>query len=289
MFFNKVAKVKAFSNKKTLKLNGKLLDLSIPKVMGVLNVTPDSFYDGGRYIDTESVTSQAQKMVDENVDIIDIGGYSTRPGAIEVSEEEEKQRVCSAIETIKKAFPELPISVDTFRASVAKAAINTGASMINDVSGSSLDEKMFETVGDLNVPYVLMHMKGNPQTMTQLAQYDNMLFEIMDYFQKKVNILRSFGTTDIVIDVGFGFAKTIDQNYELLRNLSYFQALELPLLAGVSRKSMIYKTLKIKPEEALNGTTVVNTLAILNGANLLRVHDVKEAKETITIINKTFA
>jgi dihydropteroate synthase len=274
---------KVFSSNKTLNLRGELMDLSTPKVMGILNVTPDSFYDGGRYTDEQSILKQVEKMQREGADLIDVGGYSTRPGAGGISEEEELNRAVDAIRIIMKVFPEAVLSVDTFRSSVAKAATSEGASMINDISGGELDEKMFDTVASLHVPFVLMHMRGTPQTMTQLSQYENLLKDMTDYFHQKINRLHELGVSDIIIDPGFGFAKTVEQNFEVLRNLNYLHILGKPILAGLSRKSTIWRTLETGPEESLNGTTVLNTVALLKGANLLRVHDVKEAVECIRL------
>lgn len=284
------SKGKLFSSKKTLNFKGKLIDLTSPIVMGVLNVTPDSFYDGGRYEkDAAVLLRQAEKILQEGATIIDIGGYSSRPGADPISAEEEKKRTINAIELVSKSFPEAYISVDTFRAEVARDAVNAGACMINDISGGNLDDHMFDTVASLQVPYVLMHMRGTPQTMNELNKYDDLIGEITDYFQMKLTQLREKGVADVIIDPGFGFAKTIDQNYELLRKLQDFQILDVPVLAGLSRKSMLYKRLKITADEALNGTTVLNTLAILNGASILRVHDVKEAIQTIKILKYTYS
>jgi len=274
---------KVFSSNKTLNLRGGLLDLSTPKVMGILNVTPDSFYDGGRYTDDQSILEQVEKMQRDGADVIDVGGYSTRPGAKEISGGEELSRVVNAIRIIVKAFPESILSVDTFRSSIAKAAVLEGACMINDISGGEMDEKMFDTVASLQVPFVLMHMRGTPQTMSRLSEYDNLLKDIVDYFHKKINRLHELGVNDIIIDPGFGFAKTVEQNFELLKNLNYLKILRKPILAGLSRKSTIWRTLETSPEESLNGTTVLNTVALLNGANLLRVHDVREAVECIRL------
>ena len=274
---------KVFSTNKTLNVRGKLWDLSTPKVMGIHNVTPDSFYDGGRYLEEKSILEQVEKMQRDGADVIDVGGYSTRPGAKEISGGEELERVVNAIRIILKAFPESILSVDTFRSSIAKAAVMEGACMINDISGGELDEKMFDTVAYLQVPFVLMHMRGTPQTMSSLSQYDNLLKDITVYFHKKINRLHELGVNDIIIDPGFGFAKTVEQNFELLKNLNYLKILGKPILAGLSRKSTIWRTLETSPEESLNGTTVLNTVALLNGANLLRVHDVREAVECIRL------
>jgi dihydropteroate synthase len=271
-----------------LNLKGDLVDVSIPLVMGVLNVTPDSFYDGGKYSQKKAILQQAEVMLSEGAHIIDIGGYSSRPGAEDISAEEEKKRVVESIKLVSKTFPTAYISVDTFRASVARESIEAGACIINDISGGALDEEMFDTVAEMGVPYVLMHMRGTPQTMTQLTSYDNLLLDILDYFQLKVAQLRALGVADIIIDPGFGFAKTPSQSYELLGQLASFQVLNLPIMAGVSRKSMIYRKLGITPQEALNGTTVLNTIALMNGATILRVHDVKEAIETIKLYKLTY-
>ncbi|WP_277484050.1 dihydropteroate synthase [Catalinimonas alkaloidigena] len=258
--------------------------------MGILNVTPDSFYDGGRYVsDESSLLNQAETILKEGAKIIDIGGYSSRPGAAHISTEEEIKRVIKGIELVSKFFPEAYISIDTFRSEVAREAVGAGACMINDISGGNLDDHMFSTVASLQVPYVLMHMRGTPQEMKELTEYEDLTGEIVDYFQKKLTVLREKGVADVIIDPGFGFAKTIDQNYELLRKMQDFQMLDVPILAGLSRKSMIYKRLGITAEDALNGTTVLNTVAIMNGASILRVHDVKEAIQTIKILKKIYS
>lgn len=256
-----------------------------PRVMGILNVTPDSFYDGGRFTTEKSILTQVEKMVIEGADIIDIGAYSSRPGAIDIPAKEESERMIRAVSAVRKKFPEIILSADTFRADVAKAAINEGAAMINDISGGK-DENMFETAALLRVPYVLMHMRGTPQTMTQLTQYDNLLKDIVDYFHIKVAKLHEVGVKDIIIDPGFGFAKTTEQNFELLEKLHYFKILEKPILAGLSRKSFLWKTLGTNPEGALNGTISANTIAVLQGASLLRVHDVKEAVDCIRLVSQ---
>ncbi len=276
---------KIFSVNKTLNLRGTLMDLSVPKVMGILNVTPDSFYDGLRYTDEASILKQVEKMIAEDADFIDVGGYSTRPGAEEISEEEEVKRVLPAIELIVKNFPDAIISIDTFRSAVARQAINSGASMINDISGGNLDDAMYQVVAELNVPYILMHLRGTPQTMAKQTDYENLLKEITDYFHQRIYQLHQLGVMDIIIDPGFGFAKNVGQNFELLRNLDYLRILGKPVMVGLSRKSMIWRTLKIKAENALNGTTSLNTIALLKGASILRAHDVREAKEVIQLIN----
>lgn len=277
------AKDKLFEVKSTLNINGNLVSLDEPQVMGILNITPDSFYADSRVNQDTAILKKAEQMVEEGALILDIGGYSTRPGAEDISPEEESKRVTQAISLIRSKFPDVLISVDTFRSSVAKAAVESGANIINDVSGGILDTTMFETVAQLKVPYILMHMRGTPQTMKDLNQYDNLLVDIGKELAEKCNQLKSLGVADIIIDPGFGFAKSIAQNYELLRNLGYFIRLGYPLLAGLSRKSMIYKTLHIEPSEALNGTTALNMVALQNGASILRVHDVKEANETIKL------
>ena len=286
---NLKAKDTGFSVKKTLKLHGNLLDLAQPRVMGILNVTPDSFYEGSRKQSRQELLGQAEKMLTEGADILDIGGYSSRPGAADISGEEEWQRVGLAVKLLTEHFPHAPLSIDTFRAEVARKAVLEGAALINDISGGELDAAMFDTVAQLQVPYILMHMRGNPQNMKELNQYDNMLHEIFDYFAAKLNKLRRLGVHDIVIDPGFGFAKNIAQNYELLQNIGYFSALGVPTLVGLSRKSLIYKKLNISPEESLNGTTVLNTISLMQGASILRVHDVKEAVEAVKLYKLTFS
>lgn len=270
----------------TINCKGNLIDLSVPKVMGILNCTPDSFFDGGKYKSESDILQQVEKMLDEGATFIDIGAYSSKPGADFVSEDEELQRLLPIIDLVLKHFPETLLSVDTFRSNVAQNAIENGAAIVNDISAGMLDENMLETVAKLQVPYVMMHMKGNPQTMQSLANYEDVVKEIMFYFSERINKARSFGLNDIIIDPGFGFAKTVEQNYEILQKLDYFNILELPLLVGVSRKSMIYKTLENSPKEALNGTTVLNTIALQKGANILRVHDVKEAIECVALVEK---
>jgi len=267
----------------TLNCSGKLVSLHQPLIMGILNLTPDSFFDGGKHNSTEKALQQTEKMLAEGADIIDVGGYSTRPNAKHISEKEEMSRVLPVIEAIKTHFPECIISIDTFRASVAQRAIKAGASIINDVSGGQLDEKMFETVAQMQVPYILMHSRGNPQTMSQLCHYENIFLEILHFFEQRIEKLTILGVKDVILDLGFGFAKTREQNFLLLKHLSYFQLLERPMLVGVSRKSMIYKTLGIEPSQALNGTTALNMFALTQGANLLRVHDVAAAKETLLL------
>lgn len=266
-----------------MNINGNLVSLDEPQVMGILNITPDSFYADSRVNQETAILKKAEQMVEEGAFILDIGGYSTRPGAEDISTEEEIRRVIEAISLIRSQFSDTLISVDTFRSKVAKAAVDSGANIINDVSGGNLDEQMFDTVAQLRVPYILMHMRGTPQTMKNLNQYDNLLVDIGKELAERCNELKSLGVADIIIDPGFGFAKSIAQNYELLQNLDYLIRLGYPLLAGLSRKSMVYKTLGIEPQDALNGTTALNMVALQNGASILRVHDVKEANETIKL------
>ncbi|GAA4271257.1 dihydropteroate synthase [Aquimarina gracilis] len=254
--------------------------------MGILNVTPDSFYDGGQYKDEYQILSQTEKMLTEGATFIDIGAYSSRPGADHISEEEEKKRILPIITLLLKKFPEILVSVDTFRSEIAKRSIEAGAALINDISAGNLDKNMISTVGELKIPYIMMHMKGTPQTMKSMDQYEDLINEINLYFSKKVAQARQHGINDIIIDPGFGFAKNVTQNFELLKNLELLHIHNLPILAGLSRKSMIYKTLNTEPAQALNGTTSLNTIALLKGTSILRVHDVKEAIECITLINQ---
>lgn len=265
---------------------GNLIDLKNPKVMGILNTTPDSFFDGGKFNDGKKILNQVEKMLQDGATFIDVGAYSSKPGAEFVSEEEELSRLLPVLELILKHFPNIYLSIDTFRSNVAKRAVENGAAMINDISAGLLDDKMIETVAQLQVPYVMMHMKGNPQNMQSLANYDDIVKEMVFYFSERINTARRFGLNDIIIDPGFGFAKTLEHNYEVMRKMDYFSILELPLLIGVSRKSMIYKLLESTPQEALNGTTVLNTIALQRGASILRVHDVKEAMECVKIIEQ---
>lgn len=267
----------------TINCRGNLIDLTIPKVMGILNVTPNSFYDGGKYANDKALLNQAAKMLEEGATFIDIGAYSSKPSAEFVSEADEIARLVPVVQLILQHFPETLISVDTFRAKVAKAALEAGTCIVNDIAAGGLDEQMMQTVADFQVPYIMMHMKGNPQTMQSLAQYNNITKEVLFYFSEKIAQARSFGINDLIIDPGFGFAKTTEQNFELLANLELFDRLELPILVGVSRKSMIYKTLETTAEFALNGTTVLNTIALQKGSNILRVHDVKEAIECVKL------
>lgn len=264
---------------------GKLIDLSVPRIMGILNITPDSFYTNSRFDDLSKVLTQVEKMILAGATFLDIGGHSTRPGARPVGEEEELSRVMPVVESILKHFPEALISIDTFRAKVAAECVKAGSVMINDVSGGLLDDKMFETVADLDVPYVLMHSRGTPETMQQMTDYDDLVVDVLDDLQQKVFQLRQLGIKDIIVDLGFGFAKTADQNYILLNHLRDFEIMNCPMLVGVSRKSMIWRKLNISANDALNATTVLNTVALMKGANILRVHDVKEAMEVVKLVD----
>ena len=267
--------------------NGKLMDLSEPQVMGILNVTPDSFYAGSRAETERDITQRIHQIVNEGASIIDIGAYSSRPNAQHISAEEEMSRLRTGLELIRKHYPEAIVSVDTFRADIARMCVEEyGVAIINDISAGNMDEQMFSTIARLGVPYIIMHMKGTPQNMQENPHYDHFLKEIFYYFSEKVQKLRDLGAKDIIIDPGFGFGKTIEHNYELMNHLEEFHLFELPILVGISRKSMIYKLLGITPEEALNGTTALNTIALTKGAHILRVHDVKEAVECVKIVQK---
>jgi dihydropteroate synthase len=270
----------------TINCRGTLLDLSSPVVMGILNVTPDSFFADSRANNVLSLLAQAEKQLLEGAKILDIGGMSTRPGAVMINETTELNRILPAIRAITRAFPEAIVSVDTFRANIARACVDEGAHIVNDVSGGSLDVNMFSKIADLNVPYILMHMKGTPQTMQSLTQYDDVALEILDFFIEKVGLLRGLGVKDIILDVGFGFAKNTEQSFELLRKLPVFKILECPILAGISRKGMIWKTLGVTADESLNGTTAAHIFALQGGTKILRVHDVKAAIEAICIFEK---
>lgn len=271
--------------KRTLNCNGKLIDLSQPKVMGILNFTPDSFYSDSRIKTDPNLLHKIESMLSDGATFIDIGAYSSRPGADFVSESEESKRLFPALEIILKEFPKTLISVDTFRSAIASTAIDMGAALVNDISGGNLDEYMFELVAKKQVPYILMHMRGTPQTMSSLNTYDNLILDVISELQTKVNRLQELGLNDLIIDPGLGFAKDLDQNYELVKHLGSFKVLDQPLLIGASRKSMIYKTLECDVAESLNGTTVVHTASLLNGASILRVHDIKPAMEAIKITN----
>ena len=270
----------------TLNCKGKLLDLSPPKVMGILNLTPDSFYDGGKYKDETSILGQVEKMLNEGANIIDIGAYSSRPGAQHISEEEELKRIVPIVKLVINKYPTIILSIDTFRSKVAKQCINEGAAIINDISAGEMDKNMMKTVAELQVPYCMMHMKGTPQNMQTNPIYENITQEVIYYFSEKIAKARSYGINDVVIDPGFGFGKTLDHNYTLLNELELLNNLDAPILVGVSRKSMIYKELNITPAEALNGTTVLNTIVLQKGAGIIRVHDVKEAVEAVQLIEK---
>lgn len=270
----------------TLNCNGRLLVANTPLVMGIVNATPDSFYTGSRFTGADAILSECEKMINEGADIIDIGGQSTRPGSVPVSADEELNRVIDSIAAVHKNFPEIYISVDTYFANVAKESVAAGAAIVNDISAGSLDKDMIGTVATLSVPYVLMHMQGSPQNMQLEPHYENVTREVLDFFINKVSLLQKEGIKDIIIDPGFGFGKTIDHNFELLKNLSVFKTLDCPVLLGISRKSTIYKTLGISADEALNGTAVLNTVGLMNGADIIRVHDVKEAREAITLVNR---
>jgi len=267
----------------TLNCNGRLLVLDNPLVMGIINATPDSFYEGSRFSGPDKILIQAEKMINEGADILDIGGQSTRPGSEQLSEEMELNRTIESIEAIRQRFPEIIISVDTYYSAVAKKCVEAGANIVNDISAGTMDEEMLSTIASLQVPYIAMHMKGTPQTMQQLANYENVTSEVLDFLIRKKNECKLAGIVDVIIDPGFGFAKTIAHNFKLLKDLSVFKMLDVPLLVGLSRKSSVYKTLGTSPGEALNGTTVLNTIALMNGANILRVHDVKEAKEVVNL------
>jgi dihydropteroate synthase len=272
-----------FDTQRTINCNGILLDLEIPRVMGILNVTPDSFYDGGRYQEKESILAQVEKMVTEGADIIDIGGMSSRPGADIIGIDEELKRVIPAVEAVSKRFPETVISIDTIHSKVAVESIGAGAHLVNDISAGKMDDKMYETVARLGIPYILMHMQGRPSDMQEQPVYEDVVQEVLDFFIQETGQLRALGVKDVILDPGFGFGKSVDHNYQLLKKMEAFQILDCPLLTGVSRKSMINKVLNISPREALNGTTALHMVALMNGSQLLRVHDVKEAKQTVRL------
>ncbi|MDB5016510.1 MAG: dihydropteroate synthase [Mucilaginibacter sp.] len=278
-----MAKDTFFKKKATINASGKLIDLSSPKVMGIINLTPDSFFSGSRTPDVAEAVQQAGKMLDEGAAFLDLGAYSSRPGAEDISVAEETDRLLPAVEAIAAAFPDAVISIDTFRSKVAEAAINMGAHIINDISGGQLDEDMFAIVARLQVPYILMHMKGNPKTMQQLANYDDVFAEVYDYFTEKYHQLKNLGVHDVIIDPGFGFAKKAGHSYALMKRLQDLNQLQLPILVGISRKKMIYGLLDTTAESALNGTTALNTIALTKHANILRVHEVKEAVEVVKV------
>ncbi|SHN02706.1 dihydropteroate synthase [Mucilaginibacter sp. OK098] len=279
-----MAKDTFFHKKVTVNAGGKLIDLSKPKVMGIINLTPDSFYAGSRRPGTDAALLQAEKMLTEGADFLDLGAYSSRPGADDISVQEETDRLLPVVEAIVNRYPDAVLSIDTFRAQVAEAAVEAGAHIINDISGGQLDADMFATVARLQVPYILMHMKGNPKTMNQLAVYDDVFAEVYDYFAEKYYQLKQLGVHDVIIDPGFGFAKKPEHGYALMKRLQDFNMLGLPVLVGISRKKMIYSELGIDASDALNGTTALNTISLTKGANILRVHDVKEAVEAVKIL-----
>lgn len=270
----------------TINCKGDLIDLTHPKVMGILNITPNSFFDGGKYKTDLDFLKQAELMLNKGADFIDLGAYSSKPSAEFVSTQQELNRIVPVVELLVKAFPEVKLSIDTFRSQVARATIEAGASMVNDISGGTLDELMLETVGELSVPYILMHMRGTPETMQSLTQYQDLVLEVNTFFSQQIALARQAQINDIILDPGFGFAKTLEQNYELMDKLELLNIFELPLLVGISRKSMIYKLLQTSADQALNGTSVLNTIALLKGAKILRVHDVQEAVEATKILNQ---
>lgn len=270
----------------TINCKGQLIDLSQPKVMGILNITPNSFFDGGRYSSEEEILVKVEKMLTEGATFIDIGAYSSKPSAEFVSEEEELNRIVPVVQLLVKHFPKILISIDTFRSKVASACIENGAAIINDISAGNLDDKMLEVVAHYQVPYIMMHMRETPQTMQSMTTYEDIVKEMLFYFSEKIAQARSLGINDLIVDPGFGFAKTIEQNYEVMQKLSLFHNFALPVLVGISRKSMIHKTLAIGADEALNGTTFLNTIALTKGAQILRVHDVKEAVECVKLFEK---
>jgi len=273
-----------FSRNLSINLNGRIMDLSIPRIMGIMNATPDSFYDGSRMPDPDQAVETARQMIDQGAAILDIGAVSSRPGAEEVSEEEELNRLSPVLEALRKEFPEFPLSVDTWRSGVVRTVHQRfRVDMINDISAGQLDPHMFPTISELQLPYIMMHMQGTPDTMQDSPVYDNIIDELLQFFGERVHQLRKRGVNDIIIDPGFGFGKTIEQNYQLLMDLDSFQMMELPIMAGISRKSMIYRTLELDPGEALNGTTAAHMAALLKGSSLLRVHDVRAAVETVKI------
>ena len=279
-----MAEINFFELKNTLNIKGKLIDLSKPKVMGILNLTPDSFYGNSRSKSVDEALTKTEQFLKEGATFIDIGGYSTRPGADDISIDEELKRILPIIESISQQLPEAIISVDTFRAKVAEHGIKAGAHLINDISAGMLDEAMFETVAHLQVPYIMMHMQGTPKTMQHHPFYDDVVVEVLDFLANRLHLLRKLNVHDVILDPGFGFGKTLAHNFELLNGLEDLQIIGLPLLVGFSRKGMVYKTLQTTAEEALNGTTVLNTIAIQKGAKILRVHDVKEAMECVRLV-----
>ncbi|MDP3468006.1 MAG: dihydropteroate synthase [Daejeonella sp.] len=275
-----------FQQKSTLNVRGSLLDLSKPKIMGILNLTPDSFYDGGKNNQLNDALKKTEQILSEGADLIDIGAYSSRPGADHISEKTESERLIPVLRAIVSEFPDAILSIDTFRSEIARTAVNEGAAIINDISAGSMDPGMFQTITELNVPYIMMHMKGNPQTMASENDYEDITTEVCQYFASRIQKLKNLGVNDLIVDPGFGFAKNLEQNYELLANLEHLKSVGHPVLAALSRKSMIYKLLETDAEHALNGTTAANTIALLKGANILRVHDVKAAIEALKIVNQ---
>jgi dihydropteroate synthase len=276
-----------FSAKPTINCRGRLVDFSVPRIMGVINTTPDSFFDGSRYSSAKEVCVRIEAMLSEGADIIDIGAYSSRPGARDIGEDEEIKRLDSVLEDVRKRFPDTILSIDTFRSSVAEHVVREfGVDMINDISAGEQDERMMKLLGELGIPYIIMHMRGTPQTMQDNPVYTDPVKELLEYFAQRIDIARRAGIMDLIVDPGFGFGKTISHNFELLSGIAVFHMLGVPVMAGLSRKSMIYKTLGIMPGEALNGTTVLNTLALVNGVNILRVHDVKEAVQAVKLYLK---
>lgn len=267
----------------TINCKGDLIDLSQPKIMGILNITPDSFYDGGKYKNEKAILLQTERMLNDGATFIDLGAYSSRPGGDVVSEEEELHRILPVVELLIKTYPKILLSIDTFRSKIADRCLDTGAALINDISAGILDKNMLPIIVKYKVPYIMMHMKGTPQTMQQQATYKNLITNILHFFSERLATARALGIQDVIIDLGFGFAKTLDQNYELLQKLDVFKTLNRPILSGLSRKSMIYKTLGSNAENALNGTTALHMVALTKGANILRVHDVKEAVECVTL------
>ena len=286
MLFQKIVRP-FYRRKKSIQLNGKLIMLDRPVVMGILNLTPDSFFDGGRYLNETMVLARTEEILAQGGTFVDIGAVSTRPGAPEVTEDEELKRLIPRVKAIRKQFPEAILSIDSYRSGVIRRVVEeTGNCLVNDISGGELDEQMFDTVAELGLPYVLMHLKGTPQTMQNNPTYDNIVQEILLSLSAKVNKLKLLGVNDVIIDPGFGFGKNMDHNFQLLNRLDSFRLFELPLMVGLSRKTMVWKLLEIQPEESLNGTTVLNTLALMGGADVLRVHDVREAVETIRLVTE---
>jgi dihydropteroate synthase len=276
-----------FNQKYSIRLKNVIMDLSVPKVMAVINLTPDSFYHGSRVSDLQVLERLVSQFLEDGADILDIGAYSSRPGALQIEEKEEMKRLEPALNLLNKKFPDAIVSLDTFRSGIAEIAIKSfGVAMINDISAGRMDEKMLPTVAELQVPYIMMHMQGTPQNMQENPQYKNLMKEIISFFAQRIHAARDFGIKDIIIDPGFGFGKRLDHNYHLLQNLELFKVIDYPLLVGLSRKSMIYRVLNISPDESLTGTVALNAIALKNGANILRVHDVKETVQIVKLFNK---